>query len=77
MIKLYTGPNCPYCFSLKEFLKEQNVKFQEIDASKDEKIQEELIKKTGKMEVPVLEKDGQMIVGFNRQKICQLLHIKG
>jgi len=76
MVKLFVTPGCPYCFTLKEFLKEHNIKFKEIDVSQDEKAKDELIKKAGKMEVPVVEIDGQIIVGFDKEKICKLLNIK-
>lgn len=75
-VKIFLTPGCPYCFTLKEFLKEHNIKFKEIDVSKDEKAREEMIKKTGKMEVPVVEIDGQIVVGFDKEKICKLLNIK-
>ena len=76
MVKLFVTPSCPYCFTLKEFLKEHNIKFKEIDVSQDEKAREEMIKKAGKMEVPVIEIDGQIVVGFDKEKICKLLNIK-
>lgn len=57
-------------------MKEHNIKFKEIDVSQDEKAKDELIKKAGKMEVPVVEIDGQIIVGFDKEKICKLLNIK-
>jgi len=61
---------------LKEFLKMNNIEFEEIDVSKDEKAKEELVKKTGRMEVPVIEIDGEMVVGFDKEKICKLLKLK-
>ena len=76
MVKLFTTPACPYCFTLTEFLKEHNIKFKEIDVSQDEKAREEMIKKAGKMEVPVVEIDGQIVIGFDKEKICKLLNIK-
>lgn len=75
-VKIFLTPGCPYCFTLKEFLKEHNIKFEEIDVSKNEKAREEMIKKAGKMEVPVVEIDGQVIVGFDKEKICKILNIK-
>lgn len=75
-VKIFLTPGCPYCFTLKEFLKEHNIKFKEVDVSQDEKAREEMIKKTGKMEVPVVEIDGQIVVGFDKKKICKLLNIK-
>ena len=76
MVKLFVTPACPYCFTLKEFLKEHSIKFEEIDVSKDEKAREEMIKKSGKMETPIVEINGQIVVGFNKEKICKLLNIK-
>ncbi len=59
-----------------EFLKEHNIKFEEIDVSKDKKAREEIIKKSGQMGVPVIEIDGQIVVGFDKEKIVKLLKIK-
>ena len=74
MVKVYTTPACPYCFTLKEFLKEHNIKFEEFDVSQDEKARDEMIKKSGKMEAPIVEIDGQ--IGFDKEKIVKLLNIK-
>jgi len=76
MIKVFSTPTCPYCFTLKEFLKEHNIEFEDIDVSKDEKAGEEMIKKSGQMGVPVIEIDGEIVVGFNKEKISKILNIK-
>jgi len=75
VVKIYTTPSCPYCFTLKEFLKERNVVFEDIDVSQDEKVRDYIIKKTGKIEVPVIEIDGEVIAGFDKEKIVKLLNI--
>lgn len=75
-VKIFLTPGCPYCFTLTEFLKEKGIKFEEIDVSRDEKAKEELIKKSGRMEVPVIEIDSQIVIGFDKEKICKLLNIK-
>ena len=59
-----------------EFLKEHNIEFEEIDVSKDEKARDEMIKKSGRLEAPIIEIDGQIVVGFDKEKICKLLNIK-
>jgi len=61
---------------LKMFLKERNIEFEEIDLSQDEKTKEEIIQKTGQIGVPVIEINGEYIVGFDKEKIFQLLNIK-
>ena len=75
-VKVYSTPQCPYCYALKEFLKEHNVEFEDIDVSKDEEARKELVEKSGQMGVPVVEIDGEIIVGFDKEKISELLRIK-
>ena len=75
-VKVYSSPICPYCVALKSFLKEHNIEFEEIDVSQDEKEAREMVEKTGQMGVPVLEKDGEFVVGFDREKIIKLLNIE-
>ncbi len=75
-VKVYTTPVCPYCFTLKDFLKQHKVEFEEIDVSRDEKAAKDLIEKSGQMGVPVLEIDGQIVVGFDKEKISELLNIR-
>ncbi len=74
-VKVYTTPICPYCVALKEFLKENKVEFEEIDVSQDEMAAKEMIEKTGQMGVPVLEIDGEFVVGFDKEKIKKLLNL--
>ena len=75
VVKLFSTPVCPYCHTLREFLKEKNIAFEDIDVSKDEKLIDELVQRSGQMGVPVVEIDGQIIIGFDRAKICELLKI--
>lgn len=76
MIKIYSTPTCPYCVTLKEFLKEKGFEFEDIDVSKDEKALQEMVDKTQQYGVPVIDIDGQVVVGFDKEKISQLLNIK-
>ena len=76
-VKVYSTPVCPYSQTLKEFLKGKGITFVDVDVSQDEKFVEELVQKSGQMGVPVVEIDGQIVVGFDKEKICQLLNIEG
>lgn len=76
MVKLFTTPACPYCFTLKQFLKKHNIEFEEIDVSQDKKALEEMIKKSDQMGVPVIEINENIVVGFDKEKIAELLNIK-
>ena len=72
---VYSTPTCPYCISLKEFLKEKKIKFKNVDVSKDEKAVEEMKQKTGQLGVPVIEINGKIIVGFDKELIKKELKI--
>lgn len=75
-VKIYSTPTCPYCKTAKEFLVENNIQFEEVDVAGSQTAAQEMIAKSGQMGVPVLEVDGQVIVGFDRAKIKSLLNIK-
>lgn len=72
-VKVYSTPTCPWCIRVKQFLKENNVEFQNLDVSSDQATIDEMVKKSGQMGVPVLDIDGAIIVGFDKEKIKQLL----
>jgi len=72
-VKVYSTQSCPYCVTLKEFLKANSVVFEDVDVSFDQKLQQEMIDKSGQMGVPVVDIDGQIVIGFDREKIVQLL----
>ncbi|MFH1611756.1 MAG: glutaredoxin domain-containing protein [bacterium] len=75
-IKLYSTPTCPYCETLKKFFNEKGFEYEEIDVSDNDEAREEMIKKSDQMGVPVLEIDGEVIVGFEKKRIEELLEIK-
>ncbi len=68
-VKIYSTPTCPYCARAKQFLKDNNIEFDDIDVSADQEKVQEMVQKTGQMGVPVLDIDGEIIVGFDKDKI--------
>ncbi|OGW83765.1 MAG: NrdH-redoxin [Omnitrophica bacterium RIFCSPLOWO2_01_FULL_45_10] len=74
-VTVYSTPTCPYCVRAKQFLKENNIEFEDIDVSTDDVKAQEMMSKSGQMGVPVLDIDGQIIVGFERGKIKEALGI--
>ena len=68
-VKIYSTPTCPYCMRAKQFLKDNNVEFEDFDVSKDQTKAQEMIDKSGQMGVPVIDIDGEIIVGFDKDAI--------
>ena len=74
--KVYSTKSCPYCDKVKDYLKEKGIEFEEIKVDEDQEAAQEMIKKSKQMSVPVIEIDGEIIVGFDKEKIDELLEKK-
>ncbi len=75
-ITIYTTPTCVYCKMAKAFLKKQGIAYDEKDVASDDKAREEMIQKSGQLGVPVIDVDGKIAVGFDKQKLSELLGLK-
>jgi glutaredoxin 3 len=74
-VKIYSTPACPFCIKAKQYLKDNNVTFEDLDVSSDQNLVSEMVEKSGQMGVPVLDIEGEIIVGFDKDKISQALGI--
>ena len=75
-VRVFSTEFCPYCVTLKKFLEEHNIEFEDIDVSANREMADEMIEKSGQTGVPVIEIDDEIVIGFDRNKISQLLNIK-
>lgn len=75
-VTIYTTPTCTYCKMTKAFFQEHDVKYAEKDVSVDMPAQKEMIDKSGQFGVPVIDIDGAIIVGFDKEKLAETLNIK-
>ncbi|MCK9603063.1 MAG: glutaredoxin family protein [Candidatus Omnitrophica bacterium] len=74
-VLVYSTPTCPYCIRAKQFLSENNIPFENFDVGANQQKAEEMVQKSGQMGVPVLDIDGQIIIGFDKEKIKQALGV--
>ncbi len=70
---VYSTPTCPYCKMVKQYFDENDVAYEDIDVSKDEKAAEDMVRKSGQMGVPVIDVHGQIIVGFDKEELAGAL----
>jgi glutaredoxin 3 len=73
---LYTAPACPFCLIVKKYLENNKIKFTTHDISKDKNKKDEMIKKSKQPNVPVVDANDTIIVGYNIQKLKKALKIK-
>ncbi|MFH0739331.1 MAG: glutaredoxin domain-containing protein [Candidatus Omnitrophota bacterium] len=72
-VTVYSTATCSYCIRTKQFLEENDIHFENFDISTDQEKAQEMIQKSGQMGVPVLDIDGQIIVGFDKEGIKEAL----
>ena len=76
-IRIFTSPTCGYCHKAKAFLSQRGLQFTEYDVSRNRAAAEEVRQLTGQMGVPVISVDGEVVIGFNRPRLEQLLAQSG
>ena len=74
-VRIYTTSTCPWCIKTKEFFKAHNIKYQEINVSEDENARNEMFEKAGQFGVPVIDANGAVIVGFDKEALKKALSL--
>jgi len=72
-VKVYSTPTCPYCKMVKGYLDEKGVSYEHADVSSDTDKRDEMFKISGQRGVPVIDVDGQIVVGFDKERLEELL----
>ena len=74
-VEIYTTPSCAYCKMAKEYFQKKDISYVEYDVQADITKRQEMLDKTQQFGVPVILIDGQVVLGFDRSKINQLLEL--
>ena len=73
---VYSGPGCPACGQLKNYLRRHGVSYREVDISRDPRAAEKIARRSGMMAVPQTDIGGRLVVGFDQAKLDRLLGIQ-
>ena len=74
-VKIYTTSTCPWCVKTKEFFKANNVRYDEVNVGADEKARNEMFEKSGQFGVPVIDANGTIIVGYDKEALKKALNL--
>jgi alkyl hydroperoxide reductase subunit F len=74
-VTIFSTPNCIYCQMTKEFLKEHNIAYTEHDVAADPEQRAKMIEASEQMGVPVTIIDDNVVIGFDKGALSQLLGI--
>ena len=75
-VTVYSTPSCSWCKTLKTHLKKNGIRFRDVDVSKDQKAAETMVARSGQQGVPQTDINGEIIVGFDKNRINTLLGIQ-
>ena len=73
---MYTTPTCHYCNLAKEFFSEHNIPFKAFDVQSDLEKRKEMVERSGQMGVPVIFVDDTLVMGFDEERLRELLGVK-
>ena len=74
-VTVYTTPSCSWCTTLKTHLRKHRIQYNEIDVSTNQSAAQAMVQKSGQQGVPQTEINGEMIIGFDKNRINKLLNI--
>lgn len=66
---IYTATWCAFCHAAKDYFDKIGVAYEDRDVEANPKFAEESVTKSGQRGIPVIDIDGEIIVGFDRPKI--------
>jgi glutaredoxin-like YruB-family protein len=70
---VFSQPSCAPCQRVKEYLKNKNVTFTVKDISKSKEDMKELVETYHSQSTPTTVINGQVVIGFNKDRIDKLL----
>jgi glutaredoxin 3 len=71
-VTIYTTPTCPWCHKAKAWLRDRKIRYKEIDVTSDRSGAEEMVRISGQTGVPVIVVGGEVIVGFNQNRLNEI-----
>lgn len=74
-VTIYTTPTCVYCKMSKEFFREKNIQYEEKNVATDAAARDLMVQKSGQLGVPVIDIDGEIVVGFDKPRLSELLGV--
>lgn len=69
MVILYSADWCAFCRAAKDYFTKQGIAFEERNVEHNPQFMQESVEKSGQMGIPVIDIDGEIIIGFDRPRI--------
>jgi glutaredoxin-like YruB-family protein len=76
-IQIYSSPDCAYCYTVKDYLTQKGVEFEEIDLFEQPEKRKEMEEISKQKNIPVMVFNNEVVAGWNKEKIDELLQKYG
>jgi glutaredoxin 3 len=73
LVEIFSTPNCHFCHMAKDWFNEVGIKYVDYDVASDIEKRKEMVEMSGGLSVPVIKIENDIIIGFNQDKIKELL----
>jgi len=74
-VTIYTTPSCVFCKMAKAYFQANDIKYEEKDVAVDIPARQAMLEKSGQMGVPVIDVDDSIVIGFDKERLTELLHL--
>ncbi|MFQ5826876.1 MAG: glutaredoxin family protein [Dehalococcoidia bacterium] len=75
-VKIYTTPTCPWCKRAKQLFADNGVEYKDFDVASDVVARKEMIDKSSQLGVPVIDIDGEIIIGYDEPRLKKALKLE-
>lgn len=72
-VTVYSTNTCPYCDMMKNFLQQNQINYTEVNVQQDQAAAQKLVETTGQMGVPQTNINGQWVLGFDPERVLELV----
>lgn len=74
-VTVYTSNTCPWCVKTKDYLASNGISYNEVNVSQDKAAAAAIVERTGQRGVPIIDIDGEIVLGFDKEEIDRLLNL--
>ena len=75
-VTIYSATWCAFCHATKAYLDKLGVKYTDRDVDRDMRAAIDAVQKSGQRGIPVIDIEGEIIIGFDRPRIDAALKAK-
>jgi glutaredoxin 3 len=74
-VDIYSTATCHFCHMAKEWMDAKNIPYNDYNVGTDAEKRKEMVEMTGQLGVPVIKIGDDVMIGFNPDKMAQLLGV--